>query len=188
MKKIAIFGSGNGSNAKNIINYFLFNKEILIRLIVTNRDKSGIIEVAKKYKIDILIVSKSDPEHQTLDYLKKQNISFIVLAGYLKKIPKIIINNFPNKIINIHPSLLPKYGGKGMYGINVHKEVLINEEKETGITIHYVNNEYDEGKIIFQAKCDISKCKNVKLISNKVRKIEHQFYPIIIEKILKNGN
>ena len=188
MKKIAIFGSGNGSNAKNIINYFKLNKQIIIKLIVTNRSEAGIIEIAKNSKIDTLIVTKYKTESQILSQLKKENISFIVLAGYLKKIPELIINNYQKKIINIHPSLLPNYGGKGMYGLNVHKEVLNNKEIETGITIHYVNEKYDEGKIVFQAKCNISDCKTAKLISRKVQNLEHQFYPIIIEKILKYGN
>ena len=188
MKNIAIFGSGKGSNAKNIINYFRLNKQIIIKLIVTNRSDSGIIEIAKKNKINTLVISKSKTEGQILSELKKENISFIVLAGYLKKIPELIINNYQKKIINIHPSLLPNYGGKGMYGLNVHQEVLNNKEIETGVTIHYVNEKYDEGKIIFQAKCNISDCKTAKLISRKVQKLEHQFYPIIIEKILKNGN
>tara|TARA_B100001057_G_scaffold498411_1_gene605322 strand:+ start:18215 stop:18781 length:567 start_codon:yes stop_codon:yes gene_type:complete len=188
MKKIAIFGSGNGSNAKNIINYFKLDKQIIIKLIVTNRSGAGIIKIAKNSKIETLLVTKYKTESQILSQLKKENISFIVLAGYLKKIPELIINNFQKKIINIHPSLLPNYGGKGMYGLNVHQEVLNNKETETGITIHYVNEKYDEGKVILQAKCNISNCKTAKLISNKVQKLEHQFYPIIIEKILKNGN
>ena len=188
MKNIAIFGSGKGSNAKNIINYFKLDKQIIIKLIVTNRFDSGIIEIAKKNKINTLVISKSKTEGQILSELKKENISFIVLAGYLKKISELIINNYPKKIINIHPSLLPNYGGKGMYGLNVHQKVLNSKEKETGVTIHYINEKYDEGKIIFQAKCNISDCKTAKLISRKVQNLEHQFYPIIIEKILKNGN
>ena len=183
MKKIAIFGSGNGSNAKNIINYFKLNKQIIIKLIVTNRPKSGVIEIAKKNKINTLLVSKSKTESQILSELKKENISFIVLAGYLKKIPELIINNYQKKIINIHPSLLPNYGGKGMYGLNVHRSVIKNNDSESGFTVHYVNKDYDEGDIIFQKTIKVA-TDDPKTLAKKVLIEEHKYYPEIIKKIL----
>ena len=190
MKNIAIFGSGQGSNAENIINYFQFHKRISIKLIVTNNANAGIINIAKNKKIEILILNKT-PHISDKNILKQLNINqidFIVLAGFLLKVPPIIITNFPNAIINIHPALLPKFGGKGMYGLNVHRAVLENKESLSGMTIHFVNSEYDKGKIIFRAKCSILKNDTPKLLAKRVQKLEHQFYPIIIEKILKNGN
>jgi len=190
MKNIAIFGSGQGSNADNIINYFKFHKNITIKLIVTNNENAGIINIAKNKKIDILILNKAtDISYENiLRQLNDNQIDFIVLAGFLLRIPPMIIAKFPNAIINIHPALLPKFGGRGMYGLNVHRAVLENKESLSGITIHFVNSEYDKGKIIFQAKCAILKNDTPKLLAKRVQKLEYQFYPIIIEKILKNGN
>ena len=190
MKKIAIFGSGRGSNAKNFINYFKSHKSISIKLIFTNSPNAGIIDVAKKNKVDFKILTRADFQSgkELLNDLKFHKISFIILAGFLLKIPELIIANFKNAIINIHPALLPKFGGKGMYGLNVHKAVLESNDSFSGITIHYVNSEYDKGKIIFQAKCGILKNDTPKLLAKRIQKLEHQFYPIIIEKILQNDN
>jgi len=190
MKKIAIFGSGKGSNAENLINYFKPHTTISIRLIVTNNKNAGIIDVAKKHKIHLLILNKSSSfsGKEMLKELTFHKISFIILAGFLLKIPEIIITTFPNAIVNIHPALLPKFGGKGMYGLNVHKAVLESNESFSGITIHYINSEYDEGKIIFQAKCNILKNDNPKLLSKRVQQLEYEFYPIITEKIISHGN
>ena len=190
MKNIAIFGSGNGSNAENIIKYFKSHKNISIKLIVSEKQNAKIIDIAKKWKLDSLII-KDNFISNIDDIFKKTNyynINFIVLAGFLLKIPEKFINSFPKSIINIHPSLLPKFGGKGMYGLNVHKAVLDAKEKKSGITIHYVNNKYDEGKIIFQAKCSVLKNDSPKLLAKRVQKLEHQFYPFIIEKIINHGN
>tara|TARA_B100000945_G_C20282464_1_gene549318 strand:+ start:50 stop:622 length:573 start_codon:yes stop_codon:yes gene_type:complete len=190
MKNIAIFGSGKGSNAENIINYFTLHKSVSIKLIITNNKYAGIINVAKKKKINFLVLNKIKPfiDENILKKLTIHQINFIVLAGFLLKIPEIIITNFPNAIINIHPALLPNFGGKGMYGLNVHRSVLENKEKFSGITIHFINNEYDKGKIIFQAKCAVLKNDTPKLLAKRIQKLEHQFYPIIIEKILQNDN
>ena len=152
MKNIAIFGSGNGSNAENIIKYFKSHKNISIKLIVSEKQNAKIIDIAKKWKLDSLII-KDNFISSIDDIFKKTNyynVNFIVLAGFLLKIPEKFICSFPKSIINIHPSLLPKFGGKGMYGLNVHKAVLDANEKKSGITIHYVNNKYDDGKIIFR--------------------------------------
>ncbi len=190
MKKIAIFGSGKGSNAENIINYFKSHPSISVKLIVTNNSNARIIDVARKEKVNTLILEKVNPllNQNILNQLSINQIDFIVLAGFLLKIPTMIVNNFQNAIINIHPALLPKFGGQGMYGLNVHKAVLKNKESFSGITIHYVNEEYDKGKIIFQAKCAILKNDTPKLLAKRVQKLEYQFYPLIIEKIIKNGN
>jgi len=190
MKNIAIFGSGKGSNAENIINYFKFHDSVTIKLIVTNNKNAGIIDVAKKKKINFIVLNKTNPllDQNILKELTTNQINLIVLAGFLLKISTIIINKFPNAIINIHPALLPKFGGKGMYGLNVHRSVLEHKEKLSGITIHFINNEYDKGKMIFQAKCVILKNDTPKLLAKRVQKLEYQFYPIIIEKILQNDN
>ena len=190
MKNIAIFGSGRGSNAKNIINYFRFHEKTSVKLIVTNNANAGIIDIAKKARINILIFNNinSNSSNNILEKLKKNQINLIVLAGFLLKVPTIIIDSFPNLIINIHPALLPKFGGKGMYGLNVHKAVLEKKESWSGITIHYINHEYDKGKIIFQAKCAVLKNDTIKLLAKKVQKLEYEFYPIIIEKLIENGN
>ena len=179
MKNIAIFGSGKGSNAKNIINYFRLNKQIIIKLIVTNRSDSGIIEIAKKNKINTLVISKSKTEGQILSELKKENISFIVLAGYLKKIPELIINNYQKKIINIHPSLLPKYKG-----LNTHERVIKNNEKFSGCTVHYVTDKLDSGEIILQKKVKIFKSDTPKILSRRILVEENKLYPKAISKIL----
>lgn len=190
MKSIAIFGSGKGTNAKNIINYFKFHKKISVQLIVTNNASAGIIDVAKKAKINIFTFNNINPNSSKniLEKLKKNQINLIVLAGFLLKVPSIIINSFPNSIINIHPALLPKFGGKGMYGLNVHKAVLEKKESWSGITIHHINHEYDKGKIIFQAKCDVLKNDTIKLLAKRVQKLEYEFYPIIIKKLIENDN
>tara|TARA_B100000579_G_C22699862_1_gene789239 strand:+ start:203 stop:775 length:573 start_codon:yes stop_codon:yes gene_type:complete len=190
MKKIAIFGSGRGSNAQNFINYFKSHKSISVKLIFTNNPNAGILDVAKQNKMDFKILTKADFQSgkELLKDLKFHKISFIILAGFLLKIPELIITNFTNAIINIHPALLPKFGGKGMYGLNVHKAVLESNDSFSGITIHYVNSEYDKGKIIFQAKCNILKDDNPTLLSKRVQKLEYKFYPIITEKIIIHGN
>ena len=159
MKKIAIFASGSGSNAENIANYFSNNPNVEISLIISNNPNAYVIERAKKLNIpSVVIIGKEMKEEKlVLDTLNKYNINFIVLAGYLLKIPTYLINNYPDAIVNIHPALLPKFGGKGMYGDNVHKAVVDANETESGITIHYVNEKYDEGEIIFQAKCQIGR-------------------------------
>tara|TARA_B100001287_G_C22654972_1_gene517207 strand:- start:898 stop:1470 length:573 start_codon:yes stop_codon:yes gene_type:complete len=190
MKNIAIFGSGNGSNAENIIKYFKSHQNISVKIIVSEKHNAKIIDIAKKWKLDTLIIPDKFI-NSTEDILKKTNyynINFIVLAGFLIKVPEKFINSFPKSIINIHPSLLPKFGGKGMYGINVHKAVLDANDKETGITIHYVNKKFDEGKIIFQAKCQVLKNDSPTSLAKRVQKLEHQFYPLIIEKIINHGN
>jgi phosphoribosylglycinamide formyltransferase-1 len=185
MKKIAIFASGEGTNAQSVIDYFK-NSKVTIALIVCNNPKANVLNRASKNNIPSILIDREI--FYNSDYILKKlqdsNIDLIVLAGFLWKIPDNILHSFPNKIINIHPALLPKFGGKGMYGMNVHKAVIEVGEKESGITIHYVNEHYDEGKIILQKKCDVSKNDNAETLAQKVLKLEHEWFPKVIEKVL----
>ncbi|MEN9523151.1 MAG: phosphoribosylglycinamide formyltransferase [Bacteroidota bacterium] len=179
-----IFASGNGSNAENIIKYFEKSKTIKVSLIVCNKPYAGVLDVAKHYSIPTLIVTKQTIENLAFDW-KNVPIDLIVLAGFLWQIPSSLTQSFQNKIINIHPSLLPKYGGKGMFGNAVHKAVIENHEAESGITIHFVNEHYDEGKIIFQSKISLEKNETVESLCDKIHQLEYQYLPLTIEKILQ---
>ena len=174
MKNVAIFASGEGTNAENLFNYFSNDKRVKIKLVVTNSDSAGVVARAEKYKKNVQIISKTALQEYTsqiIEFLQTEKIDIIVLAGFLLKIPEAFVKAFPNQIINIHPSLLPKYGGKGMYGMNVHKSVIENKESESGITIHYVNEEYDKGEIILQAKCDVNESDSPETLAAKMRKL-----------------
>jgi len=189
MKRIAIFASGKGSNAENIIKYFKSSNKIKIQLVVSNNSKSEALERAKKSGVKVFVFNKIELINGTLlRVLKVHKIDFIVLAGFLLKIPKKIINAYLNNIVNIHPSLLPLYGGKGMYGIYVHEEVSKSQDLETGITIHYVSEIYDDGAIIFQAKCPLYRNIKAKEIQKKVHKLEIKFFPRVIENLLNVKN
>ncbi len=186
MKKIAILASGSGSNAENIYNYFRNSKKVKIELILTNNKNAFVIERAKKLGIKCQIFSKQElKSNYVLDILQKNNVDFVVLAGFLLLIPSNIIEKYTNKIINIHPALLPKYGGKGMYGDIVHKAVIENKEKESGITIHYVNEKYDEGAIIFQAKYNIETTDTAELLAKKIHKLEYEHFPKVIDELIR---
>ena len=184
---ILIFASGNGSNAENIITYFQ-NKAIDINwIIITNNSNAGVIQRSIKMGIPFLVFNKKDfYENMFLKKISVINPKLIILAGFLLKIPENLIKKFNNKIINIHPSLLPKYGGKGMYGMNVHNEVIKNREAESGISIHYVNNQYDEGKIIFQKSTKIIYPSNAENLSKKIHELEMKYFPEIIEKLINS--
>lgn len=188
MTNIAIFASGSGTNAENIINYFEGSKEVNISLIISNKEDAYVHQRAKKHNIPSFTFTYSEFKDSTaiLKLLNDYHIDFIVLAGFMIKVSPQITNLYSNKIINIHPALLPKYGGKGMYGDNVHKAVAENKEKETGITIHYVNENYDEGNIIYQAKCSIDDSDNYTDIANKVHELEYKYFPETIKRILQN--
>lgn len=188
MKRLAIFGSGNGSNAENICNYFLGSTDVEVVFICTNNKNAFIVDRAKKLKIPIIYTEKKHLAHLSgiKKSLKKYSVDYIILAGFLLKIPFNIVSSYRRKIINLHPSLLPKYGGKGMYGINVHKAVLKNKEIESGITIHFVNENYDEGDFILQKKCSISFNETVNSLEKKIRFLEFSFFPKTIEKIVLN--
>ena len=183
---IIIFASGNGSNAENIIKYFSKTNHNIQFKVVTNNQNAGVVKRCENLNIEYLIYKKKDFENnKVLKFLIKTKPYLIILAGFLLKIPINIINNFEKKIINIHPSLLPKYGGKGMYGMNVHKKVIENKEKESGISIHYVNSNYDEGEIIFQKSIEINYPSNSEKLSKKIHKLEMEYFPKTIEKLIK---
>ncbi len=188
---IAIFASGAGSNAEKIIDYFDRKKNAgKVALIVCNKAGAGVLDIAKKHAIDTLLIEK-EPFFTTdicINKLKQKGIDFIVLAGFLWKIPVSLIKAYPNKIINIHPALLPKYGGKGMYGNKVHEAVIAAAEKESGITIHYVDELYDHGSIIFQTTCTITGSDTAGSLAQKIHVLEHQHYPAVIEEVLKTQN
>ena len=186
MIRIAIFASGNGTNAENIITYFKNSTQAKVVLILSNNKDAKVLERSISLNIDTLTFNKNDL--YSSDKLNKtlfEKVDFIVLAGFLWKIPTSLICLFPKKIINIHPALLPKYGGKGMYGMHVHQAVKKNKEKETGITIHYVNENYDEGSIVFQKKVTIVASDSPTDIARKIHKLEHHFFPIIINDLLR---
>jgi phosphoribosylglycinamide formyltransferase-1 len=186
MKRIAIFASGSGSNAENIYSYFKDSDQVKIEFILTNKYDAFVIQRAKRLKIPVVIVSKSSFRDGVFlqSILKEYPIDLIVLAGFLLLIPEYLIKSFPNKIINIHPALLPKYGGKGMYGMNVHRTVIENNESESGISIHYVNEKYDEGEIILQESCSISPQDTAEDVAKKVGALEYEFFPVAISKVL----
>ena len=183
---MALFASGNGSNVQNIVSYFKDKPRIKAKLILTNKADAYVIQRAKKLNIPYMIFTRKEL-HETpkiIKTLENHQIDIIVLAGFLLRIPQNIIDKYPKRIINIHPALLPKYGGKGMYGDFVHKAVKAAKEKETGITIHYVNEYYDEGQIIFQKKVSLSASDTVDTIAEKVHSLEYEFFSQIIEKTL----
>ena len=183
--KIAIFASGSGSNAENIIRFFSENSDFEFPVIISNKSDAFVHERAKKLQIPSFTFSREDfsTGETILAFLKLHNIDCIVLAGFLLKIPQTLIEAFPQKIINIHPALLPKFGGKGMYGSRVHEAVAEACEKESGITIHYVNSNYDEGSIIFQAKCPVLPTDTPEMIAEKVHALEYEHFPKVIEEI-----
>lgn len=187
VKKIAIFASGSGTNAENIIKYFDKNKFIEVDSLWSNNPSAYALTRAASLGVDTFVFNRkqlyeSGKVHSTL---KEHKIDLIVLAGFLWLIPDDMINDFT--IINIHPALLPKYGGKGMYGIKVHQAVVASGDKETGISIHYVNDKYDEGEIIFQAKCSVKPDDTPEKIAHKIHKLEYKYFPEVIEKILMKG-
>lgn len=188
MQKIAIFASGNGSNAQRIIEYFRDHKDIRIKLIISNRSDAYVLERAKNLGVPSCVFSNKEFRDGTdlISKLSEYKINTIVLAGFLLKIPDSVLQLFPNRIINIHPALLPKYGGKGMYGHYVHEAVLAAMEKESGITIHLVNERYDEGEIIFQKRCIVLPDDDADSLSARINILEHRYFPKVIEKWLLN--
>ena len=201
MKKIAVFASGAGSNAQKIIDHFrsadltptlskgegFQNPKVQIALIVCNKPEAGVLRIAENENIPSLLIEKEKfyRGNAYTDELKAAGIDWIVLAGFLWKIPAALIRAFSGKIINIHPALLPKYGGKGMYGQHVHQAVIDNKEKESGITIHYVDELYDHGQIIFQATCPVKEDDTAESLAQRIHVLEHQHYPKVIGELLK---
>jgi len=184
MKRIVLFASGSGSNVENIIKYFSNNNEYDFPFIISNRSEAYIHERAKKLKIPSFVFKKDDFENGVvLKFLLEREIDLIVLAGFLLMIPENILKAFPYRIINIHPALLPKFGGKGMYGSRVHEAVVASGEKETGITIHFANENYDEGRIIFQAKCPVLPHDSPDDVAAKVHALEYEHFPRVIGEV-----
>ena len=186
MTNIVLFASGSGSNVENIVNFFEKDENVTISHILTNNPEAFVIERAKKLGIPCKVFSRQElsKDDAILDFLINTEVDLIVLAGFLWLIPVKITKAFPNKIINIHPALLPKYGGKGMYGSRVHEAVVENKEKETGITIHYVNEKYDEGNIIFQAKCKVLPNDTPEEVAAKVHDLEYKYFPEVIKQMI----
>ena len=185
MKRIAIFASGNGSNAENIIQYFKSHQSISVSLVLSNNPSARVLKRASNHSVDTYTFDRSQLlSKEITNVLKKACIDMIILSGFILKIPINIIRKYPNKIINIHPSLLPLYGGKGMYGMHVHEKVIANCEKETGITIHYVNKNYDEGAIIFQKSFLLSQNETATSLADKIHDLEYKYFPRVIEQLL----
>lgn len=189
MKRIVIFASGSGTNAGNLIKFFNNKDNESVVLVLTNNPNAKVIKRCDKLNVNCLLFSRTDfyGSSKVLNILNKNNPDLIVLAGFLWKFPEVILKEFPKKVINIHPALLPKYGGKGMYGKHVHEAVVQNNDIETGITIHYVNEHYDEGTIIFQAKCTVSKTDTADDIATKIHKLEMEHFPKVVEQILDSN-
>jgi len=190
MKRIVIFASGSGTNAENIIKYFQKSNVAKVVRVLSNKKDARVLERSSSLNVSNMCFSRADfYDSDTVLNLLIKEADFIVLAGFLWRVPEKIISLFRNKIINIHPALLPKYGGKGMYGMHVHKAVIDNKEKETGITIHYVNEHYDKGAIIFQIKTKLETTDSPEDIAQKIHTLEYEYFPKIIKKtILKDGN
>jgi phosphoribosylglycinamide formyltransferase-1 len=186
IKKIILLASGNGSNVENIIKYFDKNSSIRIVLVAGNNKNAFVFERVKPYDIQTLVFDKSSFNKQLIKIIDQNEADLLVLAGFLWKIPESVIDRYPNKIINIHPSLLPKFGGKGMYGNNVHKAVMESKEVKTGISIHIVNKEYDKGSIIFQVGIPIMPLDDFKSIAKKVQDLEKEHFPRIIKNYILN--
>ena len=187
MQNIAIFASGSGTNAENLIRFFRTSQFGQVRVVLTNRSDAGVTDRAQSLEVESLVFTREQfySSQKVLDLLVERDIDYIVLAGFLWLVPLYLILPFENKIVNIHPALLPKYGGKGMYGSRVHKAVIEAGESESGITIHYVNPEYDEGDIIFQAKCNIDSDESPDSLAAKIHELEYEYFPTVVENLLK---
>lgn len=188
MIRIAIFASGSGTNAENIVRYFSDKKTAIIQYIFTNNLNAGVIARAKMLNIPCDVFSKADfnGDNKILRKLEEEGIDFIVLAGFLLLIPETIIEKFRGRIINIHPALLPLHGGSGFYGKNVHESVISSGALMSGITIHHVNEKFDDGAIIFQAACHIDKNETAESLAKKIHELEYSYYPVVVEKLIRN--
>ncbi|WP_373512522.1 phosphoribosylglycinamide formyltransferase [Persicitalea sp.] len=188
MKRIAIFASGSGSNAETIAHHFADRPDVQVSLILTNNPDAGVIQRARRLHIPVVVFDRKTfyETDRILELLVNQKIDLVVLAGFMMLIPEKLIRAFPEKMVNIHPALLPKYGGRGMYGHFVHEAVVAAGERQSGITIHFVNEVYDEGKIIFQATCDLENSDTPEDVARKVQLLEHEHYPAMVDKLLSN--
>jgi phosphoribosylglycinamide formyltransferase-1 len=188
MKRIVIFASGSGTNAENLIKFFHNRENASVIQVLSNNPLAKVLDRCKTLKVSALSFNKKafTETNDVLNILKASKPDLIVLAGFLWKFPEFILNEYMNKVINVHPALLPKYGGKGMYGMRVHEAVVANNETETGITIHYVNEHYDEGAVIFQAKCSVEKNDTAEDVAAKIHELEMEHFPKVVEQLLNN--
>jgi phosphoribosylglycinamide formyltransferase-1 len=186
MKRIAIFASGSGSNAEKICEYFEDRTDVQVNLILTNNPQAGVIQRARKFRIPVVVFDRKTfyETDRIVELLRNNEIDLIVLAGFMILIPGSLLGTYSEKMVNIHPALLPKYGGKGMYGHFVHEAVVANAEKESGITIHFVNENYDEGNIIFQASCEVAASDTPDDVARKVQVLEHVHFPKVIDEVV----
>lgn len=186
MKRLLIFASGAGSNAARILSFFRNDPEAEVAAVFTNRAQAGVIGVAEEANVPVVVFSREAlSDGRVLDKIREIDPHLIILSGFLLQVPEEIVSAFSGRIVNIHPALLPKYGGAGMYGMHVHKAVFENKEKESGITIHMVNEHYDEGKIVFQQSVDIADCLSPEEVASRVQSLEHEHFPEIIRQILE---
>jgi len=186
MNRIAIFASGNGTNAQRIMEHFQDHETISIRLVLSNKPDAYVLTRASNFNVPTIIFTRPDFYNSNfiLDILTVQGIDFIILAGFLWLIPPYLLKAYPDRIINIHPALLPEFGGKGMYGRHVHEAVLSADKKESGISIHYVNEKYDDGRIIFQAKCPVKPGDTPESLAERIHELEYKHYPEVVEKVI----
>jgi len=187
MHNIAIFASGSGTNAENLVRFFRTSPFGKVRAVFTNREDAGVRARAQSLEVESLVFTREQfySSQEVLNLLVERDIDYVVLAGFLWLVPENMLYAFENKIVNIHPALLPKYGGKGMYGSHVHRAVIEAGESESGISIHYVNKEYDEGDIIYQAKCDIDPGETPDSLAGKIHELEYEHFPVVVEDLLK---
>lgn len=188
--RLAIFASGGGSNALKIIEYFKDHPQVQISVIICNNPHAGVISIAMEHNIPFILINKKSfyQSTQLVDQLRYRQVDWLILAGFLWLVPAYLIQAFPDHIVNIHPALLPKYGGKGMYGHHVHAAVKAAGESESGMTIHLVNEKYDQGRILFQGRCDLTPEDTAESIAAKVLKLEHLHYPRVIESLIRNDH
>ncbi|MGB0932979.1 MAG: phosphoribosylglycinamide formyltransferase [Lishizhenia sp.] len=186
VKKIVIFASGGGSNAEKIMEHFALSSEVQVAKIICNNPSAGVISKAKLFDVPVALISNEDAKNGNVLTTLCSDADLIVLAGYLRKIPSDFIAGLEERIVNLHPSLLPKYGGKGMFGAHVHEAVLANNEKETGITIHYVNENFDEGRIIAQFRTKLTNDDTLSSVQKKIQFLEHSYFPVVIDTVLKS--
>lgn len=186
MKRIAVFASGSGSNAENIVKFFRNNDLARVTIILSNKKDAYVLERAQQLGVPSISFNREDfyNSNKIVRTLEEQGIDMVVLAGFLWLVPQSLIDKYDGRIVNIHPALLPKYGGKGMFGMNVHNAVVAEKETETGITIHYVNGRYDEGNVIFQAKVSVNPSDTPEMVADKVHHLEYEYFPKIVEKLI----
>ncbi|MDR2027532.1 MAG: phosphoribosylglycinamide formyltransferase [Prevotellaceae bacterium] len=190
MNNIAIFASGSGTNAQRLIEHFSPITDTNISILLTNKKNAGVIERAGKFNVPVRIFGREEFYYSDniAVFLQNEKIDWIILAGFLWLIPENLLKMYPNRIVNIHPALLPKHGGKGMYGMNVHQAVIDAKEKESGITVHYINGEYDRGDIIFQATCPVDETDSPETLAAKIHELEYKHFPVVMENLILNKN